>query len=277
MSAKDLNRTLDEDEDEDDEDFVPEAGSESSADEDADSASDVDARAPTAKRQKISTAPSEDMGPRSAPRTRSQARAADDDRAREHSSVPAAADAPKVDVSALWQKMKQEKAPAAAPAAAGPEDKTSPAPQDAASPVAEKPEPPAAAAADPAASSSPSVVTEVYEFAGEKVVVTKPSSGPSPAPVAKPPAAGGKPAAASAGQKRPASALSAILGPKPKKLTTLEKSKLDWQKYRTADSSLADAMDKNRKSSGSYLDKIAFLQRADVRQYEAERKDRSNK
>jgi len=51
-------------------------------------------------------------------------------------------------------------------------------------------------------------------------------------------------------------------------MSTLEKSKLDWEGFKTKEG-LTDELDKNKKSG--YLDKVAFLQRADWNQFEMER------
>jgi len=67
--------------------------------------------------------------------------------------------------------------------------------------------------------------------------------------------------------------LDAILGPKPKKMTTLDKSKLDCQSYRT-EKGLTDSLDRAKKSGTGFLDTQAFLARTDQRQYETEREAR---
>ena len=75
---------------------------------------------------------------------------------------------------------------------------------------------------------------------------------------AKPKAGGGK-------------LLAGVLGPKPKKMSTLDKSKLDWQSFRAKNTDgLADSLDKAKKSGDGYLAQQAFLARADARQYELE-------
>lgn len=75
---------------------------------------------------------------------------------------------------------------------------------------------------------------------------------------AKPKAGGGK-------------LLAGVLGPKPKKMSTLDKSKLDWQSFRAKNTDgLADSLDKAKKSGDGYLAQQAFLARTDARQYELE-------
>lgn len=110
-------------------------------------------------------------------------------------------------------------------------------------------------------------VTTVYDFAGEKVSVTKEVSATTLS-TTKP-----------VGQKRGGGGgglLSSILGPKPKKMSTLDKSKLDWQKYKTS-TGISESLDKIKKSNDSFLEKKAFLNRTEQRQYEIEREIRLSK
>ncbi|XP_047516772.1 nucleolar GTP-binding protein 2 isoform X2 [Pieris napi] len=109
----------------------------------------------------------------------------------------------------------------------------------------------------------------IFEFAGETIVVEnnvikervktaeKPASvlNDSPAPKAR--SAGG---------------LSSIVGQlnKKNKLSTLEKSKLDWNTYKREEGIEEEITSHNKGKSG-YLDRQDFLSRADVRQYEIER------
>lgn len=57
---------------------------------------------------------------------------------------------------------------------------------------------------------------------------------------------------------------------KPKKISTLEKSRLDWNDHLTSSSSKeeVDELERNRKGAG-YLDKVDFLQRVDERKEDA--------
>ena len=76
---------------------------------------------------------------------------------------------------------------------------------------------------------------------------------------------------AALGQKRKGGVLAGVLGPKPKKMTTLEKSKLDWQKFRAKnEDGLAESLDRFAKSGDGYLAQKAFLERASAREYEHE-------
>ncbi|XP_037500334.1 craniofacial development protein 1 isoform X1 [Rhipicephalus sanguineus] len=57
---------------------------------------------------------------------------------------------------------------------------------------------------------------------------------------------------------------------KKQKISTLEKSKLDWDNYKKTEGLVEDLQSHNRGKDG-YLEKQAFLQRADVRQFEIEK------
>ncbi|KAL1923283.1 uncharacterized protein VTP21DRAFT_8263 [Calcarisporiella thermophila] len=121
------------------------------------------------------------------------------------------------------------------------------------------------------ASQSPNVntVVEEYEFAGEKFKVTKelpkdskeaPSSSAQDKASSKPSSKprGGRPARAPS----KLAALSAKYANKPKKLNTLEKSKLDWKNF--VDSEGIEHELKQHNKDG-YLEKVDFLNRTDQR------------
>uniref|UniRef100_A0A0D6R878 BCNT-C domain-containing protein n=1 Tax=Araucaria cunninghamii TaxID=56994 RepID=A0A0D6R878_ARACU len=57
---------------------------------------------------------------------------------------------------------------------------------------------------------------------------------------------------------------------KKRKLTILDKSKKDWGEYKE-EKGLEDELDAYKKSGDKYLDKVSFLQRAELREYERER------
>lgn len=57
---------------------------------------------------------------------------------------------------------------------------------------------------------------------------------------------------------------------KKRKLNILDKSKKDWGDYKEKEG-LEEELDAYKKSSDKYLDKVSFLQRADLREYERER------
>ncbi|EFA78020.1 hypothetical protein PPL_08665 [Heterostelium album PN500] len=89
---------------------------------------------------------------------------------------------------------------------------------------------------------------EVFEFAGQKVVKEREVVVP-------------KPAAGIAKKKPGLDSVLSNLGGKPKKLTTLQKSQLDWDSYK--DSNILEKNDMERQAKNGYLEKQAFLQRTD--------------
>eukprot|EP00118_Oscarella_pearsei_P003551 m.14757 g.14757 ORF g.14757 m.14757 type:complete len:230 (+) comp25963_c0_seq2:2-691(+) len=105
------------------------------------------------------------------------------------------------------------------------------------------------------------VTTKTYDFAGEKVVVkdvVETDVNPSQK------------------ERRSGSSLSNLLkglGKAPK-LSTLDKSKLDWKTY-TVKEGLKDELSQHNKDG--YLERRAFLERTDVRQYELEKEIRLKK
>lgn len=63
-----------------------------------------------------------------------------------------------------------------------------------------------------------------------------------------------------------AAALSRLAEVKGQKLTTLGKSAMDWNEHlQSIDEGSRDEMEKNRKTGGSYLSKVEFLQRVEER------------
>ncbi|XP_018024559.1 craniofacial development protein 1 isoform X2 [Hyalella azteca] len=112
-------------------------------------------------------------------------------------------------------------------------------------------------------------VTKIFEFAGEEVRVEEEVAANSKEAMLAPSAAA---SSGCIGSKRSSnlSALVNSLGNKKQKLSTLEKTKLDWQSYKT-EQGLTDELLLHTKSKDTYLDKQEFLQRADVRQFELER------
>lgn len=154
----------------------------------------------------------------------------------------------------------------------------------------------------PSKPEQPKTVTikETYDFAGEEVVVEKEVAADSreariflksqaqqlegeqegtgttgvtmatTASTAPPVSASSK--SITAGMKR-SSGLSSVLqsiGKKPK-MSTLEKSRLDWVKYKREEG-LQDELSQHSKDG--YLEKQDFLYRADLRQFELEREAR---
>ncbi|KAI0701966.1 bucentaur or craniofacial development-domain-containing protein [Cytidiella melzeri] len=81
------------------------------------------------------------------------------------------------------------------------------------------------------------------------------------------------------GPRKPKTKLAPLPEPaKAKKLTTLDKSAMDWKAHisTTPDSALKDELDANRRGGG-YLEKIEFLQRVDERKEQAFDANKSTK
>lgn len=129
-------------------------------------------------------------------------------------------------------------------------------------------------------------ITKVFDFAGEEVRVTKEVDfssreaktfinqqdkgqlEPSPAPPRTI-------TASSSGVKR-AVGMSGILGKlgsKKQKLSTLEKSKLDWETFKEQEG-IGDELALHNRGKDGYIERKAFLERVDYRQFELEREIR---
>lgn len=106
-------------------------------------------------------------------------------------------------------------------------------------------------------------VTEERDFAGNLVAVSKSY------------AAGSKQAreAEKRQQAKQAGGIDSVLLEleKKKKLSVLDKSKMDWGDAKAKDATIEDDLNAHLKSGETHLEKQDFLQRADVRQYELER------
>ncbi|KDQ15614.1 hypothetical protein BOTBODRAFT_54509 [Botryobasidium botryosum FD-172 SS1] len=78
-----------------------------------------------------------------------------------------------------------------------------------------------------------------------------------------------------AGRRRPKATLSALAAASasstPKKLTMLEKSKMDWNAHLASSSGIQDELQTNRKSGAGYLEKVDFLDRVGARREELEK------
>lgn len=121
-------------------------------------------------------------------------------------------------------------------------------------------------------------ITQLLEFAGETIKVDKEVSADSKearlfakkeeeevaGPTKSPPGLTGK--------RKPGGVGNVLnqLFNKKQKISTLEKSKLDWDNYKKSEGLVEDLQSHNRGKDG-YLEKQAFLQRADVRQFEIEK------
>ncbi|KAL1431885.1 hypothetical protein MTO96_013974 [Rhipicephalus appendiculatus] len=117
-------------------------------------------------------------------------------------------------------------------------------------------------------------ITQLLEFAGETIKVDKEVAADSKearlfaqeeeTPQTKSPVLPGK--------RKPVGVGNVLnqLFNKKQKISTLEKSKLDWDNYKKSEGLVEDLQSHNRGKDG-YLEKQAFLQRADVRQFEIEK------
>ncbi|XP_051024531.1 craniofacial development protein 1 [Acomys russatus] len=132
-------------------------------------------------------------------------------------------------------------------------------------------------------------ITKVFDFAGEEVRVTKEVDASSKEAKSflkqnekeKPQAlvtSGASPLPAGSGIKR-ASGMSSLLGKigaKKQKMSTLEKSKLDWESFKEEEGIGEELALHNRGKEG-YIERKAFLERVDHRQFEIERDLRLSK
>ncbi|RID43583.1 hypothetical protein BRARA_I00434 [Brassica rapa] len=102
-------------------------------------------------------------------------------------------------------------------------------------------------------------ITEVKDFAGQEIEVKRLVE------------AGSKEASSSSAMAT--SGVDAVLEQikKKQKLSVLDKTKKDWGEYKEENKGVEDELDKYKKSSDKYLDKVSFLERADYRQFEKER------
>lgn len=123
-------------------------------------------------------------------------------------------------------------------------------------------------------------VTKVFDFAGEEVKVTKEVDKESKegkdlirlgsrttSLISKP--------GISRTMKRPGGGLQGVLGKigKKQKISTLEKSKLDWTDYKQKEG-IEDELQSHNKGKGGYLEKQSFLERTDLRLFAKERERR---
>ncbi|KAF9226357.1 hypothetical protein BS17DRAFT_542952 [Gyrodon lividus] len=95
-------------------------------------------------------------------------------------------------------------------------------------------------------------------------------TGEADAPVVTPSTAAAKPAGKRPGPRKPRTALPAIPNAsQAKKITTLDKSAMDWRAHLNSQSSdIKDELDTNRRGGG-YLEKVEFLKRVEDRREDA--------
>ncbi|KAH3745594.1 craniofacial development protein 1 [Pelomyxa schiedti] len=133
---------------------------------------------------------------------------------------------------------------------------------------------------NPNPSSTPVTITEVYEYAGEEVRVTKTiptSTKPSSTTKSSTTLSTTRSTLHQAEpkllpQKRGNSGLQSILKPQKKQMSTLQKSKLDWEQYQKKQG-ISDQLAQRRKSGSGYIDKTNFLHTTELRVYEREREE----
>lgn len=129
----------------------------------------------------------------------------------------------------------------------------------------------------PEKKADPVIIKEIFEFAGEEVVVEKKvtatddvlgkqtgSSTKTIIPTGRAGSGGG--------------ALGSILGAlnKKNKISTLEKTKLDWTRFKDQEG-ITEDLNTHNKGKDGYLERQDFLERTDVRQFEIEKSLRQTK
>ncbi|KAI4469944.1 bucentaur related [Holotrichia oblita] len=112
-------------------------------------------------------------------------------------------------------------------------------------------------------------VTEIFEFAGEEIKVEKEVPVNSTSARLSNKASGSDPPKRGRGKAGGIGSVLNQLG-KKQKITTLEKSKLDWDKFKKEEN-LEEELHNFNKGKDGYLDRQDFLQRTDVRRFEIER------
>nr|Q60FC2.1 RecName: Full=Craniofacial development protein 1; AltName: Full=Bucentaur; AltName: Full=h-type BCNT protein [Tragulus javanicus]BAD60811.1 human-type Bcnt [Tragulus javanicus] len=132
-------------------------------------------------------------------------------------------------------------------------------------------------------------ITKVFDFAGEEVRVTKEvdptskeaksffkqSEKEKPQPNV-PSAVSSLPAGSGLKRSSGMSSLLGKIGAKKQKMSTLEKSKLDWENFKEEEGIAEELAIHNRGKEG-YIERKAFLDRVDHRQFEIERDLRLSK
>ncbi|KRT78714.1 hypothetical protein AMK59_8772 [Oryctes borbonicus] len=112
-------------------------------------------------------------------------------------------------------------------------------------------------------------VTEIFKFAGEEVKVEKEVPVNSAIGRLSHIPSGSDPPKRGRGRGGGIGSLLNQIG-KQKKITTLEKSKLDWEKFKKEEN-IGEELSTFNKGKDGYLDKQDFLQRTDLRRFEIEK------
>ncbi|XP_072278993.1 craniofacial development protein 1 [Pyxicephalus adspersus] len=127
-------------------------------------------------------------------------------------------------------------------------------------------------------------ITKVFDFAGEEVRVTKEVDSSSKeakefikekGQTQESPAPARTSVAAGSGVKRPGGMSNILgkLGSKKQKISTLEKSKMDWESFKEKEG-IGDELAIHNRGKDGYIERMAFLERVDYRQFELEREIR---
>lgn len=105
-------------------------------------------------------------------------------------------------------------------------------------------------------------ITEVRDFAGEEIEVKKLVGADSKEASEK-----------ARASSTPSTALDTVLEQikKKPKLSVLDKTKKDWNEFKDENKGMEEELDAYKKSSNQYLDKVSFLERTDLREFERER------
>eukprot|EP00850_Spirogloea_muscicola_P002584 SM000010S04222 [mRNA] locus=s10:289649:291350:+ [translate_table: standard] len=111
-------------------------------------------------------------------------------------------------------------------------------------------------------------ITEVKDFAGEKIEVVRMVEATSKAAQLEQKRKAEMQAASSRGLDTMLEQIE-----KKKKLSIIDKSRKDWGEYKD-EKGVVNELEEYKKSSDQYLDKVAFLGRAELREYEKEREER---
>ncbi|EIN08931.1 hypothetical protein PUNSTDRAFT_134105 [Punctularia strigosozonata HHB-11173 SS5] len=121
-----------------------------------------------------------------------------------------------------------------------------------------------------ATSASPASTPTVHSGSVASATASTPAPNPQPKPPAK-----------RLGPRKSKLSLSSLPDPssstsKPKKLSTLDKSAMDWQAHLASAGADKDALEANRRGGG-YLDKVEFLERVSERREDALEKSKPSK
>ncbi|XP_035910642.1 craniofacial development protein 1 [Anopheles stephensi] len=117
-------------------------------------------------------------------------------------------------------------------------------------------------------------VAQLFEFAGEQIVLTEDTNGKSNEAVSTVP----KPAAPKTVAPRAGGGLGSVLSQISKKtqLSTLEKTKLDWTSFKRSQG-IEEELQTHNKGKDGFLERRDFLERTDLRQFEIEKTFRQTK